>query len=138
MRILRPSRLASPIGRWWMFRKLLKCLCYGVVLGISVNPLYLRDVVGDGLSGTGAFGIPSLISLDPLPQTETANVALQDACAEFDVVLNLEQVDAFLIGFGNPNWEMGFHYVDRIAFGNGKRSSATPNNHNTSPQSRVD
>src|SRR5947209_13223169 len=84
MRILRPSRLASPIGRWWMFRKLLKCLCYGVVLGISVNPLYLRDVVGDGLSGTGAFGIPSLISLDPLPQTETANVALQDACAELD------------------------------------------------------
>src|SRR3989475_4479986 len=123
MRILRPLRLASPIGRWWMFRKLLKCLCYGVVLGISVNPLYLRDVVGDGLSGTGLFGIPSLISLDPLPQTETANVALQDACAEFDVVLNLEQVDAFLIGFRTPSRQMYFHYSDRNLFGKSKRFS---------------
>src|SRR2546428_10400402 len=134
MRILRPSRLASPIGRWWMARKLLKCLCYGVVLGISVNPLYLRDVVGDGLSGTGAFGIPSLISLDPLPQTETANVALQDACAEFDVVLNLEQVDAFLIGLRNPNQPMGFHYAARIAFWNCKRIYADLHNHYTNHQ----
>src|SRR5256712_7729126 len=133
MRILRPSRLASPIGRWWMFRKLLKCLCYGVVLGISVNPLYLRDVVGDGLSGTGAFGIPSLISLDPLPQTETANVALQDACAEFDVVLNLEQVDAFLIGLRSPTPPMGLHYSRNIAFRNGKRIRAALNQPNASP-----
>src|SRR5438093_10390610 len=117
MRILRPSRLAAPIGRWWMFRKLLKCLCYGVVLGISVNPLYLRDVVGDGLSGTGALGIPSLISLDPLPQTEKANVALQDACAEFDVVLNLEQVDGFLIGLLTPSRQMDLNSADTIAFG---------------------
>src|SRR2546422_1132951 len=117
---------------------LLSGFCDIDLMGGSVNALDLSDVIRDILSGNGAFGIETLISLYAFPKTESANVVPENTGPEFDIVLYFKKVDTLLLGSLAPGRQMDLHHADGIGAGYSEGIGATLHDHYACDQSGID
>ena len=100
--------------------------------------LNFSQIVSRGLCRLGIFGIPAIVSLDAFPQSKAVDVVLEDACTEINVILDLKEVDALLVGGGAPGRQVDLHDPDRIGVGDGEGICAALDNHDAGNETGIE
>src|SRR5262245_16690253 len=102
-----------------------------------VNLLHLCYILVCGLLRTRIVRNKAVVSFHAFPKAKLANVILQNAGTEIDVVLYSKQVDAFAIRSLPPGRQVNLHNANCIFTRNREWVPATFDDHDAGDQPRV-
>ena len=108
------------------------------VRGRRIDPLDLLKVFLNVLCGLWIVGVPTFISLHTIPKSILVHIIFKDTYAEIHIILDLEEVNAFLISGIAPGREVDLHNSDGIGGGNGEWIGTAFNNQNAGNQPGID
>ena len=75
-------------------------------LAVTVDALYLGNILFGRVRGVGITGKPTFITFHAGPETRLRDIVPEDAATQIDIVFDFEKVEAFPLGGSAPGWQV--------------------------------